>query len=198
MTSCVQIVDADLLVGGDRDDLLREHVERVARDLRLLDVALAHRARDDGGLEEVGAELREDAPLRHRAELVARAPDPLQAPGHRLRRLDLDHEVDRAHVDAELEARRRDEARDATRLQILFDDLSLLARQRAVVGAGDLAQGLVGVAALVRELVQAQREPLGESPVVHEHDRRGVLFDEAEDLGVDRRPDRVACRPPST
>ena len=36
----------DLLVGRDRDDLLREHVERVPRDLRLLDLARrASRAR---------------------------------------------------------------------------------------------------------------------------------------------------------
>ena len=44
---------------------------------------------------------------------------------------------------------------------------------------------------LVRQLVQAQREPLGEPPVVDEDDRRAVLLDELEDLGVDRRPDRV-------
>ena len=89
-------------------------------------------------LEQVGAELREDAPLRHRAELVPGAADALQAARDRLRRLDLDHEVDRAHVDAELEARRRDEARDAARLQILLDEHALLARERAVV-ARDLA-----------------------------------------------------------
>ena len=36
----VQVVDGDLLVGGDRDDLLREDVERVARDDGLLDARL--------------------------------------------------------------------------------------------------------------------------------------------------------------
>ena len=36
----MEVVDGDLLVGRDRDDLLREHVERVARDDRLLDVAV--------------------------------------------------------------------------------------------------------------------------------------------------------------
>ena len=178
----MQVVDRDLLVGGDRDDLLREHVERVPRDPRLLDLALAHRARDDRRLEQVGAELREDAPLRRRAELVAGAADPLQAARDRLRRLDLDHEVDGAHVDAELEARRRDEARDPAGLEVLLDDDALLARERAVVRAGDL---------LLRELVQPQREPLGQPPVVDEDDRRAVLLDEPQHLGVDRRPDRV-------
>src|SRR5581483_8046562 len=48
----VQLPDLDLLVGADRDDLLGEDVERVARDLRLLDRARAHPLRDDRGLEE--------------------------------------------------------------------------------------------------------------------------------------------------
>ena len=140
MTSACRSSTAHLFVDGDRDDLLRQHVERVARDLRLFDLAAAHRARDDRRLEQVGAELREDAPLRDRAELVARAADALQAARDGLRRLDLDHEVDRAHVDAELEARRRDEARDPPRLQILLDELALLAREGAVVSARDLAR----------------------------------------------------------
>ena len=178
----MQLADLDLLVGGDRDDLLREHVERVPRDARLLDLAAAHRPRDDRGLEQVGAELREDAPLRDGAELVPGAADPLQPARDRLRRLDLDHEVDRAHVDPELEARGRDEARDAAGLQVLLDEHALLARERAVVRARDLALG---------ELVEPQREPLGEAAVVDEHDRRAVRLDEAQHLGVDRRPDRL-------
>src|SRR5439155_27098440 len=59
----------------------------------------------------------------------------------------------------------------------------VLAGERAVVGARDLP---------VRELVQPQREPLGETAVVDEHDRRAVLLDQPEELRVDRRPDR--CR----
>ena len=125
----MQLVDRDLLVDGDRDDLLGEHVERVARDLRLLDLAVPHRARDDGGLEQVGPELREDAALRNGAELVAGAADPLEAARDGLRRLDLDHEVDGAHVDPELERRGRDETRDPAGLQILLDHDALLARE---------------------------------------------------------------------
>ena len=181
----VQLRDLDLLLGHDRDDLLREHVERVARDPRLLDLAAAHRPRDDGRLEQVGAELGEDAALRGRAELVPGAADPLQAARDRLRALDLDHEVDRAHVDPELEARRRDEARDPPRLQLLLDHHPLLARQRAVVRARDLLLG---------QLVQPHREPLGEAAVVDEDDRRAVLLDELEQGRIDRRPDRARGR----
>ena len=41
------------------------------------------------------------------------------------------------------------------------------------------------------ELVEPEREPLGEAAVVDEHDRRAVLLDEPEKLRVDRRPDRA-------
>ena len=178
----VQLVDGDLLVGADRDDLLREHVERVARDDGLLDRARLHALDDDRRLEQVGAELREDAPARDRAQLVAGPTDPLEAARDRLGRLDLDDEVDRAHVDAELERRRGDEARDLALLQQLLDLDPLLAGDRAVMGSCDLA---------LCEVVEPQREPLGEAPVVDEDDRRAVRLDELEDLRIDGRPDRA-------
>ena len=90
----VQLVDLDLLVGDDRDDLLREHVERVPRDPRLLDLAAAHRPRHHGRLEQVGPELGEDPALRDRLQLVAGASDALQSARDRLRALHLDDEVD--------------------------------------------------------------------------------------------------------
>ena len=181
----MQLGDFDLLVGHDRDDLLREHVERVPRDLRLLDLAAAHGAGDDRRLEQVGAELGEDAALRSRAELVAGAADALQSARDRLRALDLDHQVDGAHIDPELEARGGDEARDPPRLQVLLDDQPLLARERAVVCARDFLLG---------QLVQSHGQPLGEPAVVDEDDRRAVLLDELEDRRVDRGPDRARRR----
>ncbi len=178
----VEIVDRDFLVGADRDDLLREDVERVARDLGLLDLTGPHGLRDDGALEQVGAELREDTALGDRPERVPRATDALEASCHGLGALDLDDEIDGAHVDPELERRGGDEARDPARLEKLLDLHSLLTRERAVMGAREL---------LLRKLVQPQREPLGEPAVVDEDDRRAVLAHELEDGGVDRRPDRT-------
>ncbi len=168
------------------DDLLGEDVERIARDLRLLDRALFHALDDDRRLEQVGAELREDTAARHRLERVPGTPHPLEPTRDRLRRLDLDHEVDGAHVDPELERRRRDEAGDLAALQQLLDLQPLLARERPVVGARELFLG---------QLVEPERQPLGEPAVVDEDDRRPVLLDELEDLGVDRRPDRRRSRP---
>src|SRR5918995_5778671 len=106
------------------------------------------------------------------------APDPLQAARDRLRRLHLNHEVDRAHVDAELERRRCNQTWDAPGLQLLLDDQALLARKRAVVRARDLLVWVAVVPVGVRELVQPECQTLGETPVVHEDDRRAVLADE--------------------
>ena len=128
----VQLVDGDRLRlgrGRDRDDLLGKDVERVAGHDGRLDAALAHELDHDRRLEQVRAELGEDAALGDVAEVVAGAPDPLQAAGDRLGRLDLQHEVDRAHVDAELETGGGHQARQLARLEHLLDDEALLARQ---------------------------------------------------------------------
>ena len=96
-------VDLPLVHRRHRDQVLGEHVERVLRDRRLLDLAFAHAPGDDGALEQVAAVFGEDPALGGLAEAVAGAADPLQAAGDGLRRLDLDHEVDGAHVDAQLQ-----------------------------------------------------------------------------------------------
>ena len=72
---------------------------------------------------------------------MARAAHALEPARDGLRRLHLDHEVDGAHVDAQLERRRGDEARDLALLQELLHLDPLFARERAVVGAGQLALG---------------------------------------------------------
>ena len=43
---------------------------------------------------------------------------------------------------------------------------------------------------LLRQLIQAEREALGQATVVDEQDRRAVLLHEPQELRVDRRPDR--------
>src|ERR1700735_2100328 len=66
------------------------------------------------------------------------APDTLEPRCDRRRRLDLDDEVDGAHVDAELERRGRDDRGELPALETILDDRSRLARDRAVVGQSDL------------------------------------------------------------
>ena len=178
----VQLVDLQLLDRGHRDDLLAQDVERDARHARVLDLALEHAAGDRRGLHELAAEARVDAAARGRADRVAGPSDALQAARDGAGRGDLDDEVDGAHVDAELERRGGDDARQRARLERLLDLAARLARERAVVRARDR---------LLAQLVEAQRQPLGHAPAVDEHDRRAVRAHELEQLGVERGPERV-------
>ena len=179
-----------LLHRRHRHDLLGEHVERVAPDHRLLDEAVAHALGHHGALEQVGPELGEDAALGRVAHVVARPADALQPARDRLGRLHLQHEVHGAHVDAQLERRGGHEAGQLAGLQHLLHHGALLARERAVVGAGDLH---VLVLALGRQLVQPHGQPLGAAAAVHEQDRAAVLLHQLEQVGVDGRPDRAPC-----
>ena len=189
----VELVDRHALLPGarrDGDHLLRQHVERVARHDRGLDEPLAHAPRHDGALQQVRAELGEDAPARDLPHAVAGAADALQASGHRLGRLHLHDEVHRAHVDAQLERRGRDQTGQRARLEQVLDDDALLARERPVVGAGDLARLFAArLRLLCRQVVEAQRDALGGAPVVHEDECGAVLPDQAQQLRVDGRPD---------
>ena len=78
----------------------------------------------------------------------------LDAGGDAGRRLDLQHEVDGAHVDAKLECRGRDQAAQRPRLQLVLDQQALLAGDRAVVRAHQ-----VFVGQLVDACGDALREP---------------------------------------
>ena len=133
----LEVVDRPVVHRAHGDDLLGEHVERVRGDPHRLDRAGAHPLHDDGGLDQVAAELREQHPARHGAHLVAGPADPLQTAAHARRRLHLDDEVDRAHVDAELQAARRDDRGQQAALERVLDLGPLLLADRAVVGAGE-------------------------------------------------------------
>ncbi len=150
---------------GHGHDLLRQHVQRVARQRRGLDRPRVHALRDDGALQQIAAVFREDHAFAGRAHLVARPTDPLQAACHGRGTLNLDHEIHRAHVDAQLQAGGGDERRQAARLQLLLDREALLAGDAAVVRTHEL---------FARQLVQALREALREASAVAEDDRGAV------------------------
>ena len=117
----------------------------------------------------------------------------------RARRLDLDDEIDRAHVDAELERRRGDDRPQLAALQLVLDDHPLLAGERTVMGHDQrhaaavlLGVGLVGAGSgrFVVQLVELGGETFGGATGVAEDDRRAVFEDPPEHLGVDAGPDR--------
>ena len=85
------------------DDLLGEHIERIAQEVGRLDLPVDHPPGDDRRLQQVAAVLGKDDAARDRADMVAGPAAPLQAGRDRGRRLDLYDQVDRAHVDTELQ-----------------------------------------------------------------------------------------------
>ena len=95
-----------------------------------------------GRLDQVGAVLGEQLAPARLAHLVAGPADALEAARHRAGRLDLDDEVDRAHVDAQLERAGGDQALEAAALELVLDLQAPLARQRAVVGLDQLVARL--------------------------------------------------------
>ena len=153
-------------------------------------------------------------PRDDRADLVPGPTDPLQPARDRRRRLDLDDQIDRAHVDAELEAAGRDHARQPARLQIGLDQRPLLLADRAVVcpgdqrrrgerraglshhWAGEPASGQLQLGSLGGDLVQPGGQALGQPAGVREDDGGLVRGDQVEDVLLDVRPDRrVPWRP---
>ena len=177
-----QLVDLPLVHRAHRDDLLRQHVERLARNHRGFDSPLQHPLDHCRGLEQVAPELGDHDSARHLAHRVARAPDSLDARCDAGRRLDLEHQIDSSHVDAELEGRGGDEPTQGAGFQLILDEQPLLTGDRTVMGPDQVFAG---------QLVDARSEALGEAPRVDEHDRRVVRLDELEQARVDGRPDAV-------
>ena len=155
---------------------------------RVLDRAGEHPLGDDGGLEQVAAVLREDLAQARLADLVAGAPDPLQAARDRARATPPGRRGRPRPCRCRARGRGGDDRAQVPLLQRVLDLEPLLARDRAVVGADEVLLG---------ELVEPRGEPFGEPPLVHEHDRGAVRADQLEEHRVDRRPDRGASGPPA-
>ena len=197
-----QLRQRPLVERRHRDDVLGQHVEWVADEAGRLDLAGVHPLHDDGGLDQVGAVLREEPTPTLGAHLMAGATHALQPTGDRAGRLDLDDQVDRAHVDAEFERARGHEAPQATRLEIVLDHEPLFAAERTVVGADEFTsrrwaadvlcapRGL-----LVGQLVEPARQTLGQPAGVGEDDGRAVLEDQFEQARMHGGPDAAPHRP---
>ena len=160
-----QLLDIPSLHGRHGDDLLRHDIEGIAGIPRRFDGSLVHRLRDRGARDEVAAKLREDDALAHGVDLVAAAADALEPAGDRGRRLDLDHEINRAHVNAQLERRGGDQRSQIAGLQQVLDLDALRARDGAMMGPHQR---------FARQLVQRARETFGEPAAVDE-DQRGPV-----------------------
>ena len=200
------LLDVDRPEGAGGDRLLSQDVERVLGNRDRLDLARQHPFGDHGGVQDVAAVLGEKSGAADLADLMPGPADALETGCGARRCLDLDDEVDRTHVDTELEAARGDDAAECARLQLVFDLGALLLRHGAVVGLredrGDPGGrsglshrgrrnrrlGHVDALPFGVDLVEATGQPLGEAAGVGEHDRRTALEDAVDDRLFDVRP----------
>ncbi len=139
-----QVGAGPVVLGAHGDDLLGEHVQGVGGDAQLLDRAGTHALDDHRRLHEVAAELGEEDPAGGGSDLMAGAAHPLQGAGDRRRRLDLHDEVDGAHVDAQLQAARRDDRREPAALEVVLDGRPCLLAHRPVMRPRDGPRGSRG------------------------------------------------------
>ena len=162
------------------DDLLREHVERIARVVDGFHLAGVHGLGDGGAGDEIAAVLGVHDGGAGAADVVIGAADALHAAGDRGRRFDQHDQIDGAHVDAEFERGSGDEAAQGAHLEAVFDLLALVGGDAAVMGAD---QGFAG------EFVDGAGDALGEAAAVDEDERGGVGADEFQELGMNGAPD---------
>ena len=167
------------------DDLLREHVERVARVADGLDAAFVHGLRDGGAGDEIAAIFGEDHGGTDATDIVIGAADTLHAARNRGRRFDLNDKIDRAHIDAEFEGRSRDDTAQGSALEAVFDIGALRGRDAAVMRAHER---------LLCEVVDGAGNALGEAAAVYEDDGRAVRAHQFEQLRMDGTPDGRAHR----
>ena len=94
-----------------------------------------HPGHGDGAGQQVAAVGRIHHCPRHRTDLVPGAPDPLQSRRDRRRTLDLHHEVDGPHIDAQFQAAGGDHGPQPAGLQVVLDLAAAFLAHTAVVGA---------------------------------------------------------------
>ena len=200
---------------GSRHGLLRQDVERVGGHPHGLDLAGEHALHSDRAADQVGAVLGEQHTARDLTDLVSGPTDALQTTGHRWRCLHLDHQVDRAHVDAQFQARGRHHRLEQSAFEVVLHQGALLLADRTVVGARQHWVGTEGLAAThdvrrrstrharVRVRGELDAEPFGvnlieprgksfrQSPRIGEHDGRVVRFDQVDQTCLDIGPDGV-------
>ena len=171
----VELVAVDRLGAGAADDVLGQHVE--AGRPRRIAVELARLDGFEGGerfqhLEAVG---RRDHGAAGLVQPVVGAADALHQAAHALGRAHLDHEVDVAPVDAEIERGGRHHGAQLAGGHRRLDLAALLDGERAVMQADRQV--------LLVDAPQPVEHQLGLGARVHEHDRGLVLADDVVDLG---------------
>ena len=179
----VQGVDRQRLGGDGGDDLLGQDVERRFGRHDPVELTFLDRSHDGRRLQQLLASGHDDPALGRAAQQVPGAAHALQGRRDVARRLELDDQVDRADVDAELERGGGDQRAQLALLEAVLGLQPRAARERAVVR---------GHPAVGDAIVEVAREPLGRAPALREDERGAVRLDQLGDLLERRLPHHVA------
>ena len=144
-----------------RHGVLGEDVQRIGRHPHGFDLTGDHALHAHRAADQIGAVLGQQHAAGDFADLMAGPADPLQPAGHRRWGLDLDHEIDRAHIDPEFEARGCDDGPQPSGLEVVLDLGALLFGYRSMVCPGE-RDGDLGIRSLGVDLIDAGGDPLGE------------------------------------
>ena len=112
-----------------------------AIDRKRLDPAGPGGSRRDRRAGQLGGRRRQQQPARRRPPAMARPADPLDAPRHAARQADLDGQVGRADVNAQLQAGARHDGADLARLQPRLDRPPPLGIEGRMVRGDDRVSG---------------------------------------------------------
>ena len=171
----VEPVFVPFAAGHLGDDLLGQHVQRRRQDAQGVEFAAAHAVQQRRAFDQFVARGREQARLRHAADLVPCPSGALQEGGDRARRAELADQVDVADVDAQLQRRGRHQQLQLAALEPLFGVQPEFLGQAAVV-RGDVF--------LAEQFAQVAGAAFGHAPGVDEHQRGAVLAGESGDAPV--------------
>ena len=144
-----------------RHGVLGEDVQRIGGHPHGFDLTGDHALHAHRAADQIGAVLGQQHSARDFTDLMAGAADPLQPAGDRGWGLDLDDEIDRAHVDPEFEARGCDDGPQPSGLEVVLDLGALLLGYRSMVCPGE-RNGDLGIRSLGVNLIDAGGDPLGE------------------------------------
>ncbi len=175
-----QLLFVPLAAGDFGDDLLCEHIERVALYVQRIELAAAHRVEQGRAFDQIVARQRKQPALGQAIDRVVGAADALQEGRDRTRRGNLADQVDVTDIDAEFERRGCDQRLQFAALEALLGSEALLAREAAVVR---------GHRVLAEQFGQMPRQPFGHTSRVDENESRAMRLDQFGKTRVDQLPD---------
>ena len=161
-------------------DLLRQHVERMRGNAQSIELAATHRIEERHRFDQLVAARGKQPALRHAADRVVGATDPLQKHRDGARRAQLADELNVADVDSQLERSGGDHRLELARLEALLRVEALLLREAAVVRRDVFLTDALG---------EVARDALHHPSRIGKDERRVVLRDERGKLIVDGGPD---------